>query len=108
MPLQIDDFTPDLIAQLYEQIRPMFLKEYGLSKRQEVDKMIGLDEFIGLLPMRKGKEWVKTYIFEGHPETRAFVYGLNAGRGHPIKINERKAIEWINANVDLIDWRAKL
>lgn len=89
------------------------IRYVGESKQQAIDsrdvaKMIGLDEFIGLLPMRKGKEWVKAYIFEGHPETQAFVYGLNAGRGHPIKINERKAIEWINANVDLIDWRAKL
>ena len=52
MPLQIDDFSPDLIDQLYEQMKPLFIKEYGMNQRRELDKMIGLDEFIGLLPMR--------------------------------------------------------
>ncbi len=36
------------------------------------------------------------------------VYGLNAGKGHPVRIDVGKATRWLAQHEDKVDWNKSL
>lgn len=90
-----------------KEIADIFKHHLGTDKPVS-PKLLSVDEFQSALQTRLGitkrKDWIRNDLFAQCPALKDFAYGLNAGRGHRLKIDER-AIDWIDKHRQLIDWR---
>lgn len=102
-----------LDEQDYQTITNEVLKRikecYNLVPKQDVqvDKWVGIQEFTNCLPVKKDKEWVRMFILS-LPAFESWVINLNAGSGHPVRVNLTKGLAWIEANQNDIDWNQSL
>lgn len=105
MQVQLDEKDYQLIAA---KVLDIIKQKYDLVPQQpKYDNWVGIKEFISELPVVKGKEWVRMFILT-RPEFKPWVINLNAGRGHPTRINLNKGIAWVNAHQDEINWNRSL
>lgn len=87
-----------------EKVKTMLLKDYDLVPKRKPNKLIGMDEFREKYGHGKAPAWLKLYLLPQMPG----VFGLNAGRGHPIKIDETKAERWLAKHEEEVDWNKSL
>lgn len=85
------------------------LKPYLLVKKEpELPQLLSVDEFRHEIKNRFGitkrPDWIRNDLFAQCPALKDYAFGLNAGRGHRLKIDE-EAITWISKHKQLIDWR---
>lgn len=108
MQAVLDKKDYDIIAQ---KLMPIILEkitdDYDLVPKSTIDKWVGLKEFTKALPVIKAQEWVRTFILP-MPEMKNWVTGINPGKGRATKVNITKALAWINAHPDKIDWTRPL
>lgn len=78
------------------------------QKEAKPPKLLSLAEFQKELKekigIEKRKDWLRNNLFAQCPALKDYAFGLNAGRGHRLKIDE-EAITWISKHKQLIDWR---
>lgn len=79
-------------------------QDYDLVPKQHGNALIGLEQFRRQYGHNKAAAWIKLYLLPKMPG----VFGLNAGKGHPIRINEEKATEWLSQHEEEIDWNRSL
>lgn len=84
-----------------------FLKPYlqPINTKPKVEHLLNVEEFQKRLPVQKRKDWIRNNLFQQAPELKQYAFNLNAGKGRPLKINE-KAVDWINNHISEIDWRS--
>lgn len=71
---------------------------------QDRPTIIGLEQFRRQYGHNKAAAWIKLYLLPKMPG----VFGLNCGRGHPVKIDVKKATEWLSQHEEEIDWNQSL
>lgn len=71
------------------------------------DETINTKQFIKLLPVSKGTQWVSTYIYS-RPDFQQCGYSLHMGSGHHVKIIRSRAVKWIKEHQDEINWNKPL
>lgn len=103
MPLKIylDDDVYDIIA---DEVEKRLRAKYNLTPKQDRPTLIGLEQFRRQHGHNKAAAWIKLYLLPKMPG----VFGLNCGRGHPVKIDVKKATEWLSQHEDEIDWNQSL
>lgn len=79
-------------------------QDYDLVPKQHGNVLIGLEQFRRQYGHNKAAAWIKLYLLPRMPG----VFGLNCGRGHPVKIDVKKATEWLSQHEDEIDWNQSL
>ncbi|WP_251548281.1 hypothetical protein [Limosilactobacillus caecicola] len=82
-------------------LRPYLVFE---KKKQQPERLLSVKEFQSRMPVKKRTDWIRNDMFIQNPELKQFAFGLNAGKGHPLKISPR-ALTWIAKHQDDIDWR---
>lgn len=92
-----------IVDQVIQQIR----KDYELIPKGSTN-FINLDLFRKRYCAGKDKEWVKMFVFKPFPETKRWALNVYAGQGHPIRINEPLARQWMKDHFEDIDWNASL
>lgn len=75
-------------------------QDYDLVPKQHGAALIGLEEFRRKYGHDKSPAWLKLYLLPKMPG----VYGLNAGKGHPIRIDEGKVAKWMEQHEDSVNW----
>lgn len=90
--------------EIFQKLRN---KYYLVPKNPDKKGWVGLKEFTELLPERKDKEWVRTYILP-RPEFKNWVHNIHPGRGRRTKINADEGLRWVNTHMNQIDWNIKL
>lgn len=100
----LDENELDVIA---EKVIKRIEANYDLVPKQRNDNWVGIDEFRKALPVIKAREWVRLYLLT-KPEFKDWVINVNAGKGHPTKINKAKAVVWTQAHQNEIDWNKSL
>lgn len=103
MPLKIylDDEVYDTIA---DEVEKRLRAKYNLTPKQDRPTLIGLEQFRRQYGHNKAAAWIKLYLLPKMPG----VFGLNAGKGHPVKIDVKKATEWLSQHEEEIDWNQSL
>lgn len=81
-----------------ELLKPYF--DEPQAKQPAIPTLIGLEQFRHQYGHDKAPAWLKLYLLPKMPG----VFGLNAGKGHPVKIDEEKATRWLTKHEDEIDW----
>lgn len=98
----IKEAPPEDRKAAADLLKPYFNE---LQAKQPVTPMlIGLEEFRVKYAHRKSPAWCRLYLLPQMPG----VYGLNAGKGHPIRIDEDKSTRWLAHHEDEIDWTKPL
>lgn len=87
----------DIIKQNYDLV----------PKQPKQDEWVGIKKFTAALPVIKDKEWVRVFILT-RPEFKPWTINVNAGQGHPTRINMTKGLAWVTAHRDEIDWNKSL
>ena len=92
----------------YQSIADKVLKiikqDYDLVPKKIRPSLINLEEFRHKYGHDKAPSWLKLYLLPKIPG----VYGLNAGKGHPIRIDEEKSSRWLAQHENEIDWSKPL
>lgn len=104
--ITLDDKERQLIVkEAVEIIR----QEYDLPPKHQnqLEQWAGIQEFTNALPVKKDKEWVRMFILQ-LPEFKNWVFNLNAGKGHRVKVNLSKGLNWVAKHQDEIDWNQPL
>lgn len=92
-------FSEQDYQAIANEVLKIIQEEYEL-KPKESRQLIGMQEFRRHYGHCKSPAWLKLYLLPKMPG----VFGLNAGRGHPVKIDVRKAAKWLTKHEDEIDW----
>ncbi|QDR72146.1 hypothetical protein FOD75_03095 [Limosilactobacillus reuteri] len=84
-------------------------QQYSLvpKSHNQIEDWVGIQEFTNCLPVKKDKEWVRMFILS-LPTFKNWVINLNAGSGHPTKINKTKGLAWVNDHQNEVDWNQSL
>ena len=97
-----------LDEQDYQTITNEVLKrikeKYDLVPKQYKPMLISLKEFRHKYGHDKSPAWLKLYLLPKMPG----VYGLNAGKGHPVRIDVGKVTRWLAQHEDKVDWNKSL
>lgn len=95
--------------QIADEVLKLIQDKYDLVPKQQnqLEQWVGIQEFTNALPVKKDKEWVRMFILQ-LPEFKNWVFNLNAGKGHRVKINISKGLDWIAKNQNEIDWNQSL
>ena len=103
MPLKmyLDDEVYDVITQ---EVLKRIKQDYDLVPKHRRSMLISLEEFRHKYGHDKSPTWLKLYLLPKMPG----VFGLNAGKGHPIRIDEDKSTRWLAHHEDEIDWTKPL
>lgn len=102
MQVELDDQDYQIIAA---KVLDLIKQDYDLVPKQQLVRYISLSQFRAEHNIRKSPAWLKLYLL---PRMEGCVFGLNAGKGHHIRIDSRKAIKWLNNHADEIDWTKPL
>lgn len=86
------------------EVIKLIKQEYDLVPKHHDPALINLEEFRHKYGHGKAPQWLKLYLLPQMPG----VYGLNAGKGHPVKIDENKATRWLAKHEDDVDWTRPL
>lgn len=101
----IKETPPEDMQEAAEIFRRYLQKK---QKEAKPPKLLSLTEFQKRLKtdvgIEKRKDWLRNDLFAQCPALKDYAFGLNAGRGHRLKIDE-EAITWISKHKQLIDWR---
>lgn len=89
-----------IVAKVLDIIK----QDYDLVPKQHGNALIGLEEFRHKYGHDKSPAWLKLYLLPKMPG----VFGLNCGRGHPVKIDVEKATWWLSQHEEEIDWNQPL
>ena len=84
-----------------EEVYQMIKADQHLKNRS---CLIGLEQFRRQYGHNKAAAWIKLYLLPKMPG----VFGLNCGRGHPVKIDVEKATRWLSQHEEEIDWNQPL
>lgn len=98
MELILTDHDRHLIAEEVYQM----LKD---NQKSTAPTLISLEEFRHKYGHDKAPAWLKLYLL---PKMDGCVYGLNAGKGHPVRIDEEKSTRWLAQHEAEIDWSKPL
>lgn len=92
-----------------DEVLKRIKERYTLVPKQttQADEWISIKEFTKYLPMKKDKEWVRMFILS-LPAFKNWVINLNAGQGHPVRVNLTKGLVWIEDHQNDIDWNKPL
>ena len=97
----IKEAPPEDRKAAAEMLKPYFDEPQA---KPAIPTLISLDEFQKKHKIKKAPDWLRTILLPQMPG----VYGLNCGSGHPIRINDQVASDWLNKHVDEIDWNQPL
>lgn len=97
MQALLDDKDYQSIAT---RVLEIIKQDYDLVPKQSKETLIGLEQFRHQYGHNKSPAWLKLYLLPKMPG----VFGLNAGKGHPVKIDEEKATRWLTKHENEIDW----
>lgn len=89
-----------IVAKVLDIIK----QDYDLVPKQHGNALIGLEGFRHKYGHDKSPAWLKLYLLPKMPG----VFGLNCGRGHPVKIDVEKATRWLSQHEEEIDWNQPL
>lgn len=96
----IKEAPPEDRAVVAKLLRPYLVEK----KKLEPEHFLSIKEFQPKMPVKKRTNWIRNEMFVRNPELKQFAFGLNAGKGHRVKISPR-ALEWIAQHQDEMDWR---
>ncbi|MCC4383752.1 hypothetical protein LMB54_08040 [Limosilactobacillus reuteri] len=74
------------------------------SQHPQSPQLIGMETFRRKYCHDKAPAWVKTFILPN----KAWAYGVNCGKGVPIKIDEKRAAQWLAEHNEEINWNQPL
>lgn len=86
------------------KVLDLIKEDYDLAPKRQPVGQISLPQFKTEHHIKKSLVWCRTYLLPKMPG----VHGLNAGKGHHIMIDSRKAATWLNEHEDEIDWNQPL
>lgn len=86
------------------KVLDLIKEDYDLVPKQRPTRYISFPQFRAEQCIKKSPMWCRLYLLP----KMAGVYGLNAGRGHHIRIDSRKAATWLDEHEDEIDWTKPL
>lgn len=98
----IKEAPPEDRKAAAEMLKPYFGEP--AKDKPALPQLISLEEFQKKHKIKKAPDWLRTILLPQMPG----VYGLNCGSGHPIRINDQVASDWLNKHVDEIDWNQPL
>lgn len=98
----IKEAPPEDRKAAAELLKPYFGESQ--AKRPAVPTLINLEQFRHKYGHDKSPTWLKLYLLPKMPG----VYGLNAGKGHPVRIDEERATRWLAQYEDELDWTKPL
>lgn len=101
MQALLDDQDYQSIAA---KVLDLIKQDYDLVPKQRQQSLISLEQFRHRWGHDKSPTWLKLYLLPKMPG----VFGLNKGRGHPVKIDEAKAAKWLAQHESEIDWTTPL
>lgn len=98
----IKEAPPEDRKAVAEILKPYFDKP--AKDISSLPQLIGLAQFRRQYGHSKSPAWLKLYLLPKMPG----VFGLDAGRGHPVKIDVNKAAKWLAEHEEEIDWNKPL
>ncbi len=101
MQALLDEQDYQVIA---DKVLDLIKEDYDLVPKRQPIRQISLPQFKAEHGIKKSLVWCRTYLLPKMPG----VHGLNAGKGHHIMIDSRRASEWLDEHWDDIDWEASL
>jgi len=105
MQAVLDEHDYQIIA---DKVLQQITEKYDLvPKQSQDDQWVGIKKFTKSLPVIKDKEWVRVFILP-LPAFKTWVINLNAGRGHPTRVNATQGLAWVNDHQNEIDWNQSL
>ena len=93
----IKEAPPEDRKAAAEMLKPYFDEPQA---KPAIPTLISLEQFRHQYGHSKSPTWLKLYLLPKMPG----VYGLNAGKGHPVKIDVEKATRWLVQHEEGIDW----
>lgn len=100
----IREAPPEDKEEIAKQLKPYLFKK----EKPQPTKLLNVKTFHQELYRRFGilkrHDWIRNDMFAQCPELKKYAYGLNTGKGHPVRIDE-KALDWIGEHRREIDWR---
>lgn len=98
----IKEAPPEDRKAAAELLKPYF--DEPQAKQPAIPTLISLEQFRCQYGHRKSPAWCRLYLLPKMPG----VYGLNQGKGHPVKIDVEKATRWLTQYEEEIDWNQPL
>ena len=101
MQALLDEQDYQVIA---DKVLDLIKEDYDLVPKRQPVRQISLPQFKAEHGIKKSLVWCRTYLLPKMPG----VYGLNQGKGHPVRIDVEKATRWLAQHEEEIDWNQPL
>lgn len=100
----IKEASPEELKQVAMQLKLYMSVEVDQSDQCELLSLPQFKRELCKLGINKRLDWLRNDLFVQLPELKNYIFNLNEGTGHHLKIN-RKAVDVVKQHYNEIDWR---